>query len=46
MTKYGTYLGKPLEEYTQEELFDIIVNIQEYYKQSIKNLNQIIDLYD
>lgn len=29
-TKYGTWYGKPLEEYNKEELIEIIVRVSEY----------------
>jgi hypothetical protein len=38
MNKIATLYGKPLEEFTKEELIDAISKLAEYYETRIKNL--------
>lgn len=48
MTKSGTYFGKNLEDYSKEELLEIIVKMGKYYEsrleQSHKDFEFMADL--
>ena len=40
------YRGRPLDEYTREELMDAIDDIAASYEQRIKGLYETLNLYD
>lgn len=45
-TKYGLWKGKPTEELDKEELLQVIAELGRYYESRIKELDEIIKLYD
>ena len=43
MNKIATLYGRPLDEFTKEELIDAIEKLAEYYESRIKGLKQSVE---
>jgi archaellum biogenesis protein FlaJ (TadC family) len=43
MNKIATLYGRPLEEFTKEELIEAMDKLAEYYEMRIENMQQSID---